>query len=98
MLSIGSSILHLLADVVDQRGVLVLDALDDGLELGLHLLKVVAGHLVTELVVSMNAVLVTKGHMAAQELDLLERYDANLFSVVIVQNFSTKQQENNEKR
>ena len=73
MLSVGSPILYLFTDVVDQRRVLLFDALDYGLELGLHCFEVVARDLVTELVVSMNAALVADRQVTAQELQLLVR-------------------------
>ena len=71
MLSVRSSVLHLFTDVVDQRRVLVLDTLDDGLKLGLESLVVVARDLVTELVVSMDTVLFAERQVTAQELQLL---------------------------
>ena len=73
MLSIGSSVLYLFTDVVDQRRVLIFDALDYGLKLGLHCFVVVARDLVTELVVSMNAALVADRQVTAQELQLFVR-------------------------
>ena len=71
MLSVRSSVLYLFTDVVDQRRVLVLDTLDDGLKLGLESLVVVARDLVTELVVSMDTVLFAERQVTAQELQLL---------------------------
>ena len=73
MLSIGSSVLYLFTDVVDQRRVLIFDAFDDSLKLGLHCFVVVARDLVTELVVSMNAALVADRQVTAQELQLFVR-------------------------
>ena len=63
--------MYLFTDVVDQRRVLVLDALDDGLKLSLESLVVVASDLVTELVVSMDAVLIAERQLTGQELQLL---------------------------
>ena len=71
MLSVGSSVLHLFADVVDQRRVLIFDALDDGLKFGLHCLVVMARDLVTELVVSMDTALLADSQVTAQDLQLL---------------------------
>ena len=71
MLSVRSSVLYLFTDVVDQRRVLILDALDDGLKLSLESLVVVARDLVTELVVSMDAVLIAERQLTGQELQLL---------------------------
>ena len=71
MLSVGSSVLHLFADVVDQRRVLIFDALDDGLKFGLHRLVVMARDLVTELVVSMDTALLADSQVTAQDLQLL---------------------------
>ena len=73
MLSIGPSVLYLFTDVVDERRVLVFDAFDYGLKLGLHCFVVVARDLVTELVVSMNAALVADRQVTAQELQLFVR-------------------------
>ena len=66
MLSVRSSVLYLFTDVVDQRWVLILDALDDGLQLSLESLVVVARDLVTELVVSMDTVLIAERQSTAQ--------------------------------
>ena len=66
MLSVGSSVLHLFTDVVDQRRVLIFDALNDSLKLSLESLVVVARNLVTELVVSMDTVLIAERQFTAQ--------------------------------
>ena len=71
MLSVRSSVLYLFTDVVDKRRVLILDALYDGLKLSLESLVVVARDLVTELVVSMDAVLIAERQLTGQELQLL---------------------------
>ena len=70
MLSVRSSVLYLFTDVVDQRRVLIFDALDDGLKLSLESLVVVARDLVTELVVSMNTALIADCQVTAKELQL----------------------------